>query len=111
MHNPVTVEEGTHTVHLYPYLYVVFRWMRGAVSLFVSSAARKENKRADAVRMQRNQHFPTEPTFNELDRHVWDRESDRMQRWWKNGVRTRDITGIMGAWRSLLLIINSREVV
>jgi hypothetical protein len=38
--------------------------------LFVSSATRKENKRADAVRMQRNQHFPTEP-FNELG-HVWD---------------------------------------
>src|SRR5882757_5811905 len=35
MDNPVKVEQGTRTVHLYPYLYVVFRWMRGAVSLFV----------------------------------------------------------------------------
>ena len=45
MDDPVKVEPGTRTVHLYPYLYVVFRWMRGAVPLFVSSATRKENKK------------------------------------------------------------------
>jgi hypothetical protein len=57
------VKVGSHTVHLYPYLYVVFRRMRGAVSLFVSNAARKENKKSRRRRMQRNQHFPTVP-FN-----------------------------------------------
>ncbi len=37
--------------------------MRGAVSLL--AAQLKRTKRADAVRMQKNQHFPAEP-FNEL---------------------------------------------
>jgi hypothetical protein len=59
MHNPVKVEEGTtHTVHLYPYLYVVFGWMGGAVSLFVSSATRKENKRGRRRENAKEPAFP-----------------------------------------------------
>jgi hypothetical protein len=57
MHNLVK-EEGTHTVHLYPYLYVVFRRMRGAVSLFVSSATRKENKKGRRRENAKEPAFP-----------------------------------------------------
>lgn len=54
----VKVEEGTHTVHLYPYLYMIFRWMGGAVSLFVSSATRKENKKGGRRENAKEPAFP-----------------------------------------------------
>jgi hypothetical protein len=55
---PVKVE-GTHTVHLDPYLYVVLRRMRGAVPLFVSSSTtRKENKKGGRRENAKEPAFP-----------------------------------------------------
>jgi hypothetical protein len=61
---PVKVDQGTHTIHLDPYLYVIFRWMRGAISLFeFELAARLENKKGRSRENAKEPAFPMEP-FN-----------------------------------------------
>lgn len=49
---------ASHTIHLDSYLYVVLRWMRGAVSLFVSSAARRKNKKGRCRENAKEPAFP-----------------------------------------------------
>ncbi len=80
MHKPVKVrrkEHRTHTVHLYTYLYVVFGWMRGAVSLLAAQLERR-TKKEGAVRMQGTSISPW--SFLMSLGHVWYREGNRIQR-------------------------------
>ena len=104
---PVKVDQGTHTIHLDPYLYVVFRWMRGAVSLFALAARlERRTKRADPVRMQRNQHSPWSRLINSMAtfgivKVIECNDSGRME------VEKHHV----GEWRGLLLIINNEEAV